>query len=286
MRWAAARLHAGPAQVRRRSACWWCRRRSIACGSRPELSGLDKIFLDFGAEWPQRGLLDVPRHEPRPARPRGAVGVDVRTGVPRGAPGQGQAGPTWCPAARGRRPPSADAVRPTPTSTRASPMPDGSPSWTSRRPDQAAPNAPSPRPEVKAAHGSSASTPASGSRCAAATSTLTRSSRPSTSSGSRAPGPRTRCSPPGAATRRSCSTRSAYHVRLRARRGPRLRHRLVPRARGVGAQGLRLQGRLASPVRGHLPRQLAASRAWWPRRRPRRTSVLSGRSSRRARASR
>ena len=43
-------------------------------------------------------------------------------------------------------------------------------------------------------------------RCVAATSTPTRSSRPSTSSGSRAPGSRTACSPPGARIPTSCST--------------------------------------------------------------------------------
>ena len=53
---------------------------------------------------------------------------------------------------------------------------------------------------------SSPATPASASRCGAATSTPTRSSRPSTSSGSPAPASRTGCSRPGATTRPSCST--------------------------------------------------------------------------------
>ena len=53
---------------------------------------------------------------------------------------------------------------------------------------------------------SSPPTPASASRCGAATSTPTRSSRRSTSSGSRAPASRTASSRRGATTRRSCST--------------------------------------------------------------------------------
>ena len=40
------------------------------------------------------------------------------------------------------------------------------------------------------------------------------------------------------------------------RRRPELRHRLVARARGVGADGLRLPGRAVDPLRRHLPQQL------------------------------
>ena len=43
--------------------------------------------------------------------------------------------------------------------------------------------------------------------------------------------------------------------------GPGLRHRLLARARRVGADGLRLQGRALEPVRRHLPRQLRQGRA-------------------------
>ena len=53
---------------------------------------------------------------------------------------------------------------------------------------------------------SSPPTPAPRSRCGAATSTPTRSSRRSTSSGSPRPASRTACSRPGATTRASCST--------------------------------------------------------------------------------
>ena len=38
--------------------------------------------------------------------------------------------------------------------------------------------------------------------------------------------------------------------------GPELRHRLVARARGVGADGLRLPGRDLAALRRHLPQQL------------------------------
>ena len=48
---------------------------------------------------------------------------------------------------------------------------------------------------------------------------------------------------------------------LGARRRPRLRHRLLARARGVGAAELRLQGRDLAALRRHLPRQLRQGRA-------------------------
>ncbi|GAA2457229.1 3-isopropylmalate dehydratase large subunit [Streptomyces mauvecolor] len=50
--------------------------------------------------------------------------------------------------------------------------------------------------------------------------------------------------------------------------GPRLRHRLLPRARGVGAAELRLQNGDLVPLRRHLPRQLAEERAAHRRSRP------------------
>jgi hypothetical protein len=57
-------------------------------------------------------------------------------------------------------------------------------------------------------------------RCVAATSTPTRSSRRSTSSASRARASRTACSPPGATTPNSCSTRMPFKDGYRAGRGP------------------------------------------------------------------
>ena len=70
------------------------------------------------------------------------------------------------------------------------------------------------------------------------------------------------------------------------RRRPELRHRLVTRARGVGADGLRLRGRAVAALRRHLPQQL---REDGPRRgdgRPRPRSTGCGRRSRRTRTSR
>ena len=46
-----------------------------------------------------------------------------------------------------------------------------------------------------------------------------------------------------------------------ARRRPRLRHRLLARARGLGAAELRLPGRDLAALRRHLPRQLRQGRA-------------------------
>ena len=63
-------------------------------------------------------------------------------------------------------------------------------------------------------------TPAAPCRCAAATSTPTRSSRPSTSSGSAAPASGRACSPPGARTRPSSSTSPQYAGRDDPGRGP------------------------------------------------------------------
>ncbi len=42
-----------------------------------EAEGLDKIITDVRRRVALRRLLDVPRHEPRPARPGGALRVDA-----------------------------------------------------------------------------------------------------------------------------------------------------------------------------------------------------------------
>ena len=106
---------------------------------------------------------------------------------------------------------------------------------------------------------SSPATPASASRCDAATSTPTRSSRPSTSSGSPAPASRTGCSRPGATTRLR-PQQGGVRRGLGAGRRTRLRHRLVARARRVGPAELRVQGRDLATLRRHLPRQLRQGR--------------------------
>ena len=74
--------------------------------------------------------------------------------------------------------------------------------------------------------------------------------------------------------------RPEYAARLGARRRPRLRHRLVARARRVGAAELRLQGRDLAALRRHLPRQLRQGRAASPRRSTRRSCSGCGTTSR------
>ena len=58
----------------------------------------------------------------------------------------------------------------------------------------------------------------------------------------------------------------AVQRRLGAGRRPRLRHRLLPRARRLGAEGLRLQGRALAPASRTSSAATPASRACWPRR--------------------
>ena len=116
-------------------------------------------------------------------------------------------------------------------------------------------------PETETAHGQrSPRTPAPRCRCAAATSTPTRSSRPCTSSGSAATGFEDGLFAAWREDPASCSTSPQYDGRDDAGRRPGLRHRLLARARGLGAAGLRLPGRHLAAVRRHLPRQLAQGR--------------------------
>ena len=72
----------------------------------------------------------------------------------------------------------------------------------------------------------------------------------------------------------------AYQGAQHPRRRPRLRHRLEPRARRVGAARLRLPRRAEPAVRRHLPRQLGQAGPARRRQSPRRTSSASGRRSR------
>ena len=78
--------------------CWSSRARS-GCGCRPMDEGLDVVFKEAGAEWRGAGLLDVPGHEPRPARPAGAQRVDLQPQL-RGPAGQGRAHPPGVAAGR------------------------------------------------------------------------------------------------------------------------------------------------------------------------------------------
>ena len=79
-----------------------------------------------------------------------------------------------------------------------------------------------------------------------------------------------------ATTRPSCSTARSTTGASILVAGPGLRHRLLPRARRLGAAGLRLPGRALAPVRRHLPRQLAQGRAAHDRRCPRTSSSSCG----------
>ena len=65
---------------------------SVAVKAQAEAEGLDRVFLDAGAEWRGAGLLDVPGHEPRPAQAGGAVGLHQQPQLP-GPPGQGRPHP-------------------------------------------------------------------------------------------------------------------------------------------------------------------------------------------------
>ena len=62
---------------------------SVRVRLQAEAEGLDKVFIAVGCGVARRRLLDVPRHEPRPARPGGAQRVDVQPQL-RGPPGQGR----------------------------------------------------------------------------------------------------------------------------------------------------------------------------------------------------
>ena len=119
----------------------------------------------------QRRLLDVPGHEPRPAGAGGAQRVHVQPQL-RGPPGQGRPHAPRLARSSPPRPLSAARSRAPRTSSRP-------------RPRRVRPVDPLRRTEPWR---SSPRTPASASRCGAATSTPTRSSPPSTSSASRAPG--------------------------------------------------------------------------------------------------
>ena len=205
---------------------------SVRVRLQAEDEGLDVVFKEAGARVARGGLLDVPGHEPRPARARASAAPRPPTATSRAGRARAAA-PTWSPCPS-PPPPRCAAPSPSPADldARSEPAP-----WTRSPP-----------------------TPASACRCGAATSTPTRSSPPSTSSGSRAPASRTASSPPGAATRLRAQPADVRR-RLRARRGPRLRHRLLARARRVGAAELRLPGRDLLPLRRHLPRQLRQGRA-------------------------
>ena len=138
-------------------------------------------------------LLDVPGHEPGPAGAGRAQRVDVEPQL-RGPPGQGRPHPPGLPAGRGRHRRARHPVAARRTWT------DGRLHHPHRHRRPAAPQP---------------------------TSTPTRSSRPSTSSGSPAPASRTGCSRPGANDPSFMLNTRAVRPGLGAGRRPRLRHRLA-----------------------------------------------------------
>ena len=157
-----------------------------------EAEGLDKVFLDSGAEWRNAGCSMCLGMNPDQLAP-GERSASTSNRNFEGRQGKGGRTHLVSPlvaaatAVRGTlsSPADLETGAPRPTAAR-SPTSDGLTEEAEKTPWRSSP-----------------STPASASRCAAATSTPTRSSRPSTSSGSPAPASRTGCSPPGATTRRS-----------------------------------------------------------------------------------
>ena len=143
---------------------------SWAVKAQAEAEGLDAVFRDAGFDWREPGLLDVPGHEPRQARSRRAVRVDVEPEL-RGPPGPRRPHAPRLPRRRRRH----GHRRPLRHSRRISS--DGTPSASSRAPR---------------------------CRSTAPTSTPTRSSPATGSSRSSAPASRRACSRSGATTRRSC----------------------------------------------------------------------------------
>ena len=184
-----------------------------------------------------RGLLDVPGHEPRPAGARGALRVHLQPQL-RGPAGQGRPHPPGLAAGRRRH------RRRWATSPRPADLSDAA-----------------RRPLESERHGSIHHAHRPG-RPAAPQQRRHRPDHPgrTTSSGSPATGfedglfeawrkdPDFVLNQPERAGRHGPGRR------------PRLRHRLLPRARRLGAAELRLQGRDLLPLRRHLPRQLAEER--------------------------
>ena len=181
----------------------------------------------------RRGLLDVPGHEPRPARARGAQRVDLQPQL-RGPPGQGRPHPPGL----GRRSPRATAVR----GTLSSPA-----DLDLARSDE--------RPMDTFTSHTGVGVPLRRSNVdtdqiipAVYLKRVTRTGFEDGLFAAWRNDPDVRAQP--ARVRR----------RVGARRRSRLRHRLVARARGVGAAELRLPGRDLAALRRHLPRQLRQGR--------------------------
>ena len=202
-----------------------------------------------------RRLLDVPRHEPRPARPGRALRVDIATATSRAARARADA-PTSCRRSSPRPPPSAAPSRARGTS-------DRSPTACATR---------ARRSEAAATDGArSPPSPASRSRSSAPTSTPTRSSRPCSSSGSPRPASTTPCSRAGGRTPTSSSTSPRTSRRVVLVAGADFgtgssREHAVWALRDYGFQAV-----LSPALRRHLPRQLRQAGPAHRHRSPKRT---------------
>ena len=124
------------------------------------------------------------------------------------------------------------------------------------------------------------------SRSTGPTWTPTRSSRPTGSSGSSAPGFGEGLFSEWRERSDFVLNQSRYDGATHPRRRAQLRHRLVARARAVGAAGLRVPGDHLAPLRRHLPQQLPEDRPGPGRRCPSPSSPGSWRRSRTTRRSR
>ena len=188
-----------------------------------EAEGLDGVFIAAGFEWREPRLLDVPRHEPRQARAGRALRVDVEPQL-RGTPGPRRPHPSRL-AGRRRRDRGRRPLRH-----------PGGPRGLSVEPVRVVSAAGGPARPLRRRH---------------------RPDHPE------------RVAEAGRADRlrRRAVRRVARRPRLRPqprrlrrgddpRRRPELRHRLVTRARRLGAGRLRLRGRHQPSVRRHLPQQL------------------------------
>ena len=176
----------------------------------------------------RRGLLDVPRHEPRPAHARRAQRVDVQPQL-RGPPGQGRSHPPGVGAGRRRHRRSAAPSRRPPT-------------WRSSDMEKFTTHTGVGVPLRRSNVDTDQIIPAV---------YLKRVTRTGFEDGL------------FAAWRNDPDfvlNNDGVRRRLGAGRRTRLRHRLVARARRVGAAELRLQGRDLAALRRHLPRQLRQGR--------------------------
>ena len=218
-----------------------------------EEEGLDRVFLDAGFEWRLAGCSMCLGDEPRRARARRALRLDVQPEL-RGATGPRRPHAPRQPR-RWPRPPRCTATSSTSGSSSASRCPREGASRGDRpgggaRPPRRRhrPDHPEAVPEADRAHRATGSS----------------------------------CSTTGATTR-TASQRPGFELnrpefarRVDPARRPQLRLRLVARARRVGAAGLRLRRRRRPVVRRHLPHERRQERAGRDRAARRRGEAADG----------